>query len=219
MWESLSLPWQKSFEQGWIAYQSGSVPIGAVLTDGTGHICSTGRSRSYEQNSDDLRHIHGNLLSHAEVNALLSFDDSRYDPHKCLLYTTVEPCPLCIGAVCMARIKKIMYAARDPYAGSIDLLDATNYLRAKGISSEGPMAGDFENIVIGIQVEFFLRAKRRSLHPLMEAWEKVLPKGVELGKELVRSDRLLDLRDRGASARDTFDSIHALLKQLGDHSA
>jgi tRNA(adenine34) deaminase len=211
MWDSLSLPWQKSFEQGWIAYQSGSVPIGAVVTDGTDHICSIGRSRSNEQTSDDPRHIHGNLLSHAEVNALLSFNDSQYDPHECLLYTTVEPCPLCIGAVCMARIKKIMYAARDPYAGSIDLLDANAYLRAKEISSEGPMTGDLENIVIGIQVDFFLRAKRRSLHPLMKAWEKVLPKGVELGKELVRSNILLVMSDRGASAKDIFDSIHSLL--------
>jgi tRNA(adenine34) deaminase len=210
MWDSLSLPWQKSFEQGWIAYQSGSVPIGAVLTDGTGHICSIGRSRSNEQSSDDPRHIHGNLLSHAEVNALLSFDDSQYDSHECLLYTTVEPCPLCIGAICMAQIKKIMYAARDPYAGSIDLLDANGYLRAKGISSEGPMVGDLENIVIGIQVDFFLRAKRRSLHPLMNAWEKVLPRGVELGKELFRSNILLVMGDRGASARDVYDSIQAL---------
>jgi hypothetical protein len=110
----------------------------------------------------------------------------------------------------MAQIKKIMYAARDPYAGSIDLLDANGYLRAKGISSEGPMVGDLENIVIGIQVDFFLRAKRRSLHPLMNAWEKVLPRGVELGKELFRSNILLVMGDRGASARDVYDSIQAL---------
>jgi len=216
MWEALSLPWQKSFEQGWLAYQSGSVPIGAVVTDGAGYIRSSGRSRSNEQSSDDPRHIHGNLLSHAEVNALLSLDDSQYDPHECLLYTTVEPCPLCIGAVCMARIKKIIYAARDPYAGSIDLLDANSYIRANGISSEGPMSGDMENIVIGMQVDFFLRAKRRSLHPLMNAWQEVLPKGLELGRELVRSNILLSKSDQGASARDVFDSIYALLKQQGD---
>ena len=95
-------------------------------------------------------------MSHAEVNAILSLDFNRVNPHECILYTIVEPCPLCVGAVAMSKIKKIMFAARDPYSGSSNLLEATPYMRHKNIKSIGPHSELFENIVTSLQVDFFL---------------------------------------------------------------
>ena len=170
MWTSLSTPWRESFKEGWTAYCSGSIPIGAAIADGSGEIHAVGRSRRFEAIRENQHQIFGNPLSHAEVNAILSLDFNRINPHECILYTTVEPCLLCIGAVTVSKIKTIMFAAFDLYGGSSNLLNATPYIRNKDIRSIGPHSELFENIVISLQVDFFLRANRSSLGKVMSAW-------------------------------------------------
>ena len=209
MWTSLSSPWRESFKESWTAYCSGSIPIGAVIADGSGEIHAVGRSRRFEARSESQDQIFGTPLSHAEVNAILCLDFNRINPHECILYTTVEPCPLCVGAVAMSKIKTIMYAARDPYAGSSNLLDATPYMRNKNIKSIGPHSELFENIVISLQVDFFLRVNRSSLGKVMSAWERELPLGVAVGKDLYRSSEILRMGESGASAEEVFDFIQS----------
>ena len=148
-------------------------------------------------------------MSHAEVNAILSLDFNRVNPHECILYTTVEPCPLCVGAVAMSKIKKIMFAARDPYSGSSNLLEATPYMRQRNIKSLGPHSELFENIVTSLQVDFFLRAKPSSLEKVMSAWVRELPLGVAVGKDLYRSSDILRMGESGASAEGIFDFIQS----------
>ena len=89
MWESLSSAWQ--------AYCAGTVPIGAVVTDASGQILSRGRNRIFEMQGEDS-YLYGQTLAHAEINALITLDVGRAERHGCILYTTVEPCPLCMGA-------------------------------------------------------------------------------------------------------------------------
>ena len=209
MWASLSTPWRESFKEGWTAYCSGSIPIGAVIADGSGGIQSVGRSRRFESRSENQHQIFGSPLSHAEVNAILSLDFNRINPHECILYTTVEPCPLCVGAVTMSNIKTIRFAARDSYGGGSNLLDTTPYMRNKNIKSIGPHSELFENIVISLQVDFFLRANRSSLGKVMSAWERELPLGVAVGKDLYRSGEILRMGESGASAEEVFDFIQS----------
>ncbi len=147
MWSSLSLPWRTSFEQCWIAYYSGSIPIGAVVVHEDGGILSTGRSFQHETGEAALRQISLHPLSHAEVNALLGLDYELINPYECELYTIVEPCPLCIGAIAMSRIKKLQFAARDPYAGSAALISSFDLLFQKKIKLEGPQDTDFEDAI------------------------------------------------------------------------
>jgi hypothetical protein len=100
-----------------------------------------------------------------------------------------------------------MFAARDPYAGSSNLLETTPYMRHKNIKSEGPISELFENIVISLQVDFFLRANRSSLGKVMSAWEREFPLGVAVGKDLYRSGDILRMGDSGASREEVFDFI------------
>ncbi len=211
MWSSLSLPWRTSFEQCWIAYYSGSIPIGAVVVHEDGGILSTGRSFQHETGEATLRQISLHPLSHAEVNALLGLDYELINPYECELFTIVEPCPLCIGAIAMSRIKKLQFAARDPYAGSADLLSSSDYLKSKQIMVRGPQFEDFEDVIIAIQTEFFLRTQRPSSERVLAAWEKVLPRGVSLGMKLFDNGELSSMAARKTRAEDVLTYLESVL--------
>jgi len=211
MWSSLSLPWRKSFEQGWIAYQSGSFPIGAVVVGADNEILSVGRSLHNETGEADQRQISSHPLSHAEVNALLSLDYEQINSYECELYTIVEPCPLCIGAVAMARIKKLRYAARDPYGGSTGLLSASNYLKSKRITASGPHSEDFEDVIIAMQTEFLLRTPRSSTKRVIAKWKTVLPRGVSLGVKLFENGELAGMASHQGKPEDVIFYLESLL--------
>ena len=123
MWENLSPQWQAALEMAWEAYCSGTIPIGAVIADAEGNIYARGRNRIMDTSAPDNQ-VCANELAHAELNALLALK-LAYDECKAksvALYTTMEPCPLCMGAVYMSDVKTLHYAAHDPWAGSTNLL-------------------------------------------------------------------------------------------------
>src|SRR3989304_2547898 len=95
MWDWLSLPWQACFEEAWAAYCTGSVPVGAVVVDAGGVILSRGRNR-INDSAGEGSYLHGQTLAHAEINALVALNSGEVDRHNCTLYTTTEPCPLCM---------------------------------------------------------------------------------------------------------------------------
>lgn len=87
------------------AYDEGEVPIGAVLVQ-DGKIIAKGRNK---------REKTQNALHHAEIVAIdkacKKLHSWRLD--NTVLYVTLEPCPMCAGAIANARIKKVIYSARD----------------------------------------------------------------------------------------------------------
>lgn len=211
MWGSLILPWKISFEQGWEAYCSGSIPIGAAIVDGCGEILAVGRSMQHEEVSMEKHQIVDHPLSHAEVNALLGLNYNQINPHECVLYSIVEPCPLCIGALAMARIKNIKYAARDPYAGSAAMITSFDYLIKKQIKVEGPQDTDFEDVIIALQTEFFLRTQRSSADRVLRSWRKVLERGVSLGFRIQESGELYQLAKGQATAEEAIGYLYGEL--------
>ena len=122
-WVSLPEPWQVCAELVWEAYCAGSLPIAAVVTDEAGRVVSSGRNRIHEPPSPP--HLAGHRLAHAEMNALVSFDYARHNPYTSVLYTTTEPCPLCMGAIRMAGVQTLRLARplgglqRDDGAGAV----------------------------------------------------------------------------------------------------
>jgi tRNA(adenine34) deaminase len=212
MWETLSHPWRVCVEQAWQAYCSGSVPIGAVITNETGEILSVGRNRIFDQAPESEKQISGVPLAHAELNALLALDYAEVDPHLCILYSIVEPCPLCIGAICMAGIKNVHYAARDTWSGSTNLLEATPYLRSKSIKAVGPQDSEFETVIQMMQVDCHLRKAHPRVELVLEAWEKD-PEAIRKGRMLFRAGELPRMREEGFSAAEALSRIHELMLQ------
>ena len=93
------------------AAQDGEVPVGAVVVK-DGQVVGTGRNR---------REVSKNALAHAEIEAI---DDAcktlgGWRLFQCDLYVTLEPCPMCTGAIINSRIKRVIYGAEDCKSGSI----------------------------------------------------------------------------------------------------
>ena len=90
----------------------GEIPVGAVIVQ-NGEIIATGRNR---------RETEKNALGHAEIEAIYNACKrlGRWRLDDCELYVTLEPCPMCAGAIINARFKKLVYGAYDDKAGSCD---------------------------------------------------------------------------------------------------
>ena len=88
----------------------GEVPVGAVIVCDD-KIIATGRNR---------RELGKNALAHAEIEAINQACQvlGGWRLWKCSLYVTLEPCPMCAGAIINARIQRLVYGASDPKAGS-----------------------------------------------------------------------------------------------------
>lgn len=94
------------------AAKNNEVPVGAVIVK-NGEIIARGRN---------MREQKQNALSHAEIEAINTackvLGDWRLD--GCEMYVTLEPCPMCAGAIINSRISTLIFGAYDKRAGSID---------------------------------------------------------------------------------------------------
>jgi len=211
MWDTLTRPWQVCLEEAWDAYCSGSVPIGATITDSKGEVLSRGRNRIHEIQEAGIA-LHGHSLAHAEINALISLDHSRIDRSTCVLYTTTEPCPLCMGAFYMYSLRNLCYASRDPYAGSTNLLGKTPYLSRKPIQVIGPQRDDLEWTIMALYVEYALRYGGERYQVVFDDWEKVVPQSIFFGRQFYQSGVLASMRESGTLAAQVFDRLSGLVK-------
>ena len=93
------------------AADHGEVPVGCVITDTDGHILGRGRNRREEARD---------ATAHAEIEAIREACEARGDWRLdgCSLYVTLEPCPMCAGAILNARIPRVVYGAREENTGS-----------------------------------------------------------------------------------------------------
>jgi tRNA(adenine34) deaminase len=206
-WSELGKPWQTCLELAWEAYCDDCIPIGAVVTDAGGKILSTGRNRVYPRSKITGRTL-GVELAHAEVEALHNLDYAGLDPHTCVLYTTTEPCPMCVGTFYMSGLRKLNYAARDPYAGSTNLLGRTWYLERKPIKVAGPDKL-LEPLITALFVERALREHDGQL-TMDELWKRYaegIPAGMELGRRLYEEQYLIGKRTSRASSMEVFDGL------------
>lgn len=100
----------KAIELAKEAANEGEVPVGAVVVK-NGEIIATGRNR---------RESKKNALCHAEIEAINNACKALggWRLFQCELYVTLEPCPMCAGAIINSRIKSIYFGAYDQKAGS-----------------------------------------------------------------------------------------------------
>ena len=93
------------------AAAEGEVPVGCVIADENGRVIGRGRNRREEK---------ADATAHAEIEAIREAGEAlgswRLD--GCTLYVTLEPCPMCTGAIINARIPALVYGAADAASGS-----------------------------------------------------------------------------------------------------
>jgi tRNA(adenine34) deaminase len=87
------------------------VPVGAVVLDADGAVIGRGRN---------LREASADPTAHAEILAIRAAGQARgnWRLDGCTLVVTLEPCTMCAGAMLAARLRRLVYGARDPRAGA-----------------------------------------------------------------------------------------------------
>ena len=132
------------------AAQAGEVPVGCVIADGEGRVIGRGRNRREES---------GDATAHAEVEAIRQACAAlgNWRLEKCSIYVTLEPCPMCTGAIINSRIPTVVFGAREALSGScgsvIDLF-SENYGHRPAVFG-GVLAEDCAALL-----RDFLRGKR-----------------------------------------------------------
>ena len=187
-------------ELAWEAYRAGSLPIGAVVADTEGRFLSSGRNRIHEFTGAPGT-VFGRKLAHAELNALLSLE-GVVDTRACVLYTTTEPCPLCVGAARMADIGELRYASREPWAGSAAMFETVPYLRRANLGLVEPENPRLEAVLATLLVERYLRLKPKALPPFLQLYEEIMPQATRAARKAHRSGLLHTLAADDASARE-----------------
>lgn len=99
-----------ALEEAELAYKIDEVPVGAVIVL-DGEVIASGHN-TRERNQD--------VFSHAELNAIKKAQEKlgSWRLENCELYVTLEPCPMCAGAIIQSRIKKVFIGASDPKGGA-----------------------------------------------------------------------------------------------------
>lgn len=152
------------------AYDDGEVPVGAVIVK-DGKVIS--RARNMRENKQ-------NALYHAEILAIdkacKKLKSFRLD--GCEIYVTLEPCPMCAGAICGARLKEVVFGAKDKNygcAGSKHNFFSDPDFEHLSIVTDGVMADESEALL----QKFFAQARRRNkMAKLIGTSAKILPQNL-----------------------------------------
>lgn len=146
---------QIAIEQAKKAEEIGEVPIGALIVYNN-EIIATGYN---------VRETTQTTLSHAELIAIEKANEviGSWRLEDCTLYVTLEPCPMCAGAIVQSRIKRVVYGASDPKAGCAGTL--MNLLQEESFNHQVEVtSGVLEKECSTLLTNFFrtLRMRKKS---------------------------------------------------------
>lgn len=184
-WNELDAIWQKVFELCWEAFGEGNLPIAAIIADKDGKILSTGKN-----NINISEKFLNPKVDHAETECVQMLDVTKYPQVKdYILYTSMEPCPMCMGTIVMGNIRKVRVAAGDPWAGSADLCFKSDYIASKNMDVQF-VEERWGTVSMILQVYAELKADRK-VNSFLERLELTCPEAVSLGRVLFE-DKILD---------------------------
>ncbi len=148
----------RAIEEAKTAFALGEVPIGAVVVWDEGEagermVACTHNTRETEKNA----------LGHAECTAIDASckELGGWRLHRATLYVTLEPCPMCAGAIVNARVKRVVYGAKDARAGAFgSVLQLNNYpLNHKPEVVSGVLEGECR----ALMTDFFEKLRKQRL--------------------------------------------------------
>jgi len=103
---------KEALEQARIAFDKGEVPVGCVIVKNNEIIAKAHNQNIALQDST----AHSEILAIKQANQVLK----NHRLNDCDLYVSLEPCPMCAGAISLARIKRLYYAASDAKSGGVE---------------------------------------------------------------------------------------------------
>ncbi len=144
---------KKAYEQALKAFDKNEVPIGCVITF-NGKIIGKGYNK---------RNSYKNPLFHAEIEAINEackiIGDWRLE--ECILFVTVEPCPMCAGAIVQSRIKEVVFGTKNKKAGCAG--SVLNILNCNGLNHHVKITEGIMSEKCGaLMSDFFKRQRNKN---------------------------------------------------------
>ncbi len=195
---------RRAIELAWESAAAGSFGIGAVVTAADGRVLSTGRNRIVERDpGDDV--LAGTSLAHAEMNALAKLPWRVHDADRPTLWTTLQPCVQCLGAIRLSPVVRVEVLAPDPiFRGVESIRHATEFL-GRNWPEVVERAVD-EWSVLGLLFQAHLAAWWGG-SSTSEAWEAALPSVVRLAERCAADHTLVSAAERHDPVRDVAASL------------
>jgi len=206
MWNSLTKEWQYTFKLAWEAFRNGSIPIGAIIVDAYGNIISTGRNETTEKIKPNKR------IAHAEMNCISNLNIEKYpDLGEYHLYTTMEPCPMCMGTIVMSGLRKIHVAAEDKYCGALHYITYDPFMKSKNMQIFLEK-GEMEAVQLVQQGYHEIRRYNGAESNVLKQFRKTVPKSIEIAFQLYQGKYLDKCVEDNISYQVVYDYICNLFK-------
>lgn len=210
MWKDLSEIWRETFRLAWESYRKNTIPIGAVIVDAKGEIVSRGRNRIFDVES--LNPLAGTCMAHAEMTAMASLKQKEHPEIKSYwLYSTMEPCPMCFGAMVMMNIRNLKFAARDGFAGATELRESFQYIKSKQMEIV-KAEEELEIFQICLQTAYEFKRKCDKVNELLDCWGSYCRIGVILGKQLYEEGFFESAIAEGKDVSELYDEVISHIK-------
>ena len=212
-WERMPEHWRCAFRQAWAAYVASTIPVGAVVVDPHGVIAAEARNRIFDAGAPPRGQLAGSWLAgswlaHAELNAIAQIDAERSRMAEgWAVYTTLEPCPMCAGAITVAFRGRVTvgYASGDPTSSGLRVLTETDIGRRRQWQVQklrGPFAV-FADLLLAV---YTVEARPTSLTAARYREPPWRPLIETTGAVIARE------RDRGASVEQVLATIWAAIE-------
>jgi tRNA(adenine34) deaminase len=142
---------QRALAEARAAQEAGEVPVGAVIIK-SGELIAAGQNRNLRDHDPS---------AHAEIAALRAAGE-RLGNHRlegCEMYVIIEPCAMCSGALVHARVKRLVYGAKDPKAGAVEsVMQVVNHPR---LNHQMEITGGVLEAQCSQMLREFFRARRQ----------------------------------------------------------
>jgi len=201
MFKDLEKPWQIALNAMWQSHLNGSFCVGAVAVDTNGEIIAVGQNKGNEGIYDNY------TMAHAEMDALWQI---KYFDHPNIreytFYSTLEPCPMCMGSITMSNFRNLRVILQDPFAGSTYLCRYDDYIGSKQINVK------FETGTLMQTTAIVLGYREYTVHgnnlPISsDAVRKHYSKEFAIGKKLVDDPKMADFVISKAGFEDVYNYI------------
>ncbi|MBL7494863.1 hypothetical protein I6A84_08785 [Frankia sp. CNm7] len=205
----MEFPWPLVMSLAWEAYRAGSLPVGAVVLDGSG--APVGQARSTRHEDIPLPgQLSNTRIAHAEVNALAQLPYGGSFQHH-VLYTNVEPCCLCMGAALQTGVGVLHYGWRDHYGGAATSMVVRNpQVSCRRFDIVGP-ADDMVETVTGLLMTCHYFYRRPGKGPASVPWRDEIPDLVTLAAQPSVASTISHAVDRGVGVDSLIDELCPLI--------
>lgn len=200
-WSSLTPPWQRAFEAAWASWRSGSLGVGAVITNQQTGIVAVGQNRVMDPPGGPGP-LAGIPMAHAEMNALASLPPG--DCSRCTLYTTLEPCFMCSATITGTyKIPRVLFAAQDPPLDGLQEALRRHPVIARSLPQRERLRGPF-SVLAYVLPKVAILGYGRTPQP---ANERLAPARLGLARHLLERGDLRRLAQDASGPQDVASAL------------